>query len=447
MTTTKKRPAKKKTKKKAARRPRRDLSHIAKPLHALARNVDDLANDPLNARKHDERNIEAIKASLVRFGQAKPIVLAADNSTVIAGNGTLEAARQLGWTWIAAANVGMSGGEAVAYGIADNRTAELAEWDREQLAELLTTLKDDDAGMFDATGFAQDDLDSILRSIEPAADTEEPKTFVPPKRPKAKAGTVWALGAHRVMCGDSTKAADVDALMDGEPIDLVVTSPPYLNERDYSQWESFDAYLADMQSAIECSVERRAEKFALVWNIGDVFEPDMIGRRFVACDHYAMLRAAGLEWLDWIVWNKNTANWTTMRSCHIDKGLYYPCPKWESVLVFNAGQGTQPEFDVEARAQVREYVTNVWDIGKVIGSEQKKIGHTAPFPIELPLRAIRAYSKRGATVYEPFGGSGTTLLAAERLGRRCCAMELDPGYVDVIVRRWQEETGGKAKRL
>ena len=184
--------------------------------------ISSLSLDPANVRKHPDKNIQSIIASLKRFGQQKPIVVDA-NGIVRAGNGTLMAAQQLGYTEIAIVRSPLKGSEATAYAIADNRTAELAEWDEGSLAEQLAALQIEDEELALATGFDEADIDALLAPDEVIED-EVPE---PPAVAIAKRGDVWLLGEHRVMCGDSTSADDVARLMNGAKADLCFTSPPY----------------------------------------------------------------------------------------------------------------------------------------------------------------------------------------------------------------------------
>ena len=188
--------------------------------------VGDLRADPSNARDHDERNIEAIKASLTRFGQQKPIVVDA-KGVVVAGNGTLEAARSLGWEKVAVVVTQLAGVEATAYAIADNRTAELAAWDDEALARTLEALRDDDSIEQLVTGFTDQEIEDLIGKNEVRVGGEEDEVPEPPADPVTKPGDLILLGDHRLLCGDSTNADDVARLMDGEIASMVHADPPY----------------------------------------------------------------------------------------------------------------------------------------------------------------------------------------------------------------------------
>jgi len=196
-----------------------DLSHIAEPLRRLAIPVSEFHLDPANARLHPERNLEAIKSSLARFGQRKPIVVRRDGMVIEAGNGTLEAARALGWTHLAAVIVDDDATTATGFSLADNRSGELAEWDDAALGQLLGGLRLDGFEV-DVLGWTDEELDALLAGEPPATGASVALQDDVPPEPAAvavsKRGDLWFLGDHRLLCGDSTKAEDVQRLMNGE---------------------------------------------------------------------------------------------------------------------------------------------------------------------------------------------------------------------------------------
>tara|TARA_R100001163_G_scaffold46876_1_gene35206 strand:+ start:163 stop:666 length:504 start_codon:yes stop_codon:yes gene_type:complete len=166
------------------------MTNIHESLEPLSVDIDSLAPDPANARKHDQRNIDAIKASLARFGQTKPIVLHGNGTTIIAGNGTWQAAKELGWTKIAAAQTNLTESDAVAYGIADNKTAELAEWETETLRQLMEGLPED---LQLATGFDFAELDTLINlDFEPASENEQSKLDAEKKIVCPECGHEWS---------------------------------------------------------------------------------------------------------------------------------------------------------------------------------------------------------------------------------------------------------------
>jgi DNA modification methylase len=202
-----------------------NLDHITAQLRPLAVACDTLVYDPDNARKHPEGNLRALKTSLTTYGQVKAIVVRRDTNVVLAGNGTLEAARTLGWKHLAAVFVDMDDTQARGYSIADNRTAEMAEWDYDKLAVSLRVLQDDDVDLAQH-GWGQKHLNSIIAG-EWSSDADADQVPSPPDRAVTRTGDIWILGDHRLMCGDSSLPADVDRLLDGQPIHLINTDPPY----------------------------------------------------------------------------------------------------------------------------------------------------------------------------------------------------------------------------
>ncbi len=190
--------------------------------------LDALHLDPANARAHGERNLEAIVASLERFGQAEPLVVHKQTGRVIGGNGRLVAMRKLGWPECDVVEVGVDAIEATALGIALNRTAELAEWDEPALAILLEGLRAEDA--LAGAGFTDQDIDELLAELQAGLENEldDPGPEEPPEKPASRTGDLWVLGEHRLLCGDSTNLDDMARLVGDERASLLATDPPYL---------------------------------------------------------------------------------------------------------------------------------------------------------------------------------------------------------------------------
>lgn len=385
--------------------------------------LDSIILDPANARRHPERNIEAIKGSLARFGQVKPIVI--DKSGVVrAGNGTVEAARSLGWETINAVVMELEGPEATAYAIADNRTAELAEWDDETLAATLESLQDFDEAILDAIGFDADELAELVDSVTPDPEVHEDE--VPTEVPtRCKAGDLWLLGRHRLLCGDSTRADDVARLMGGEKAGMMVTDPPYGVEYD-ANWRNE----ADRANGKPCgyrAVGKVTNDDRADWREAwALFDGDIA---YVwHADSKSPLVAESLESVGFglrnlIVWAKS--NFAISRGHYHHK--HEPC--W---YAYREGKPAQWSGD---RSQ-----TTLWEIDKPVKSET---GHSTQKPVECMARPIRNHDFE--LVYDPFLGSGTTLIAAEQLDRRCFGMEIDPKYCDVILARWEKLTGKLAQ--
>ena len=395
--------------------------------------VEDLLLDPANVRLHDERNLAALAASLKRFGQQKPIVVDA-RGIIVAGNATLDAARQLGWTHLDVVRTGLEGAERMAYGIADNRLAELATWDDQALADLLEALRAEDESLPGDAGFLEEDLAVLLAGNVKEGETDPDAVPEAPKKAVSKRSEVYLLGEHRLMCGDSTKTEDVGRLMGAETAETLFTSPPYWTGKDYDK------------ACGSQGVVRFMDRFANTWTnvinrriiIESFFTTNQktIGdggpmRKVLLCamwqkameDHGWLLRH--LRW--WL--KQGTLPHTTPVSDMVDESC-------EGLFVFY-----RPGHNEGGMERVGEewVCRGYWD--DVPGRHDQE--HPAVFPVEIPSRMIRLYSRPGAIIAEPFSGSGTTIIAAEQLGRRCFGMEIEPRYVDVARRRWAEFVHGE----
>jgi DNA modification methylase len=423
---------------------------IHESLLGLALPIDALTPDPANARTHGDRNLAAIRASLSKFGQRKPVVVQRQGMVVRAGNGTLAAAKALGWTRLAAVVVDESDIEATGFAIADNRTAELAEWDDDALGRLLAALDADPD--FDATltGFSEAEIARLQAPAEGLSDPDEIPE--PPAEPTAKRGDLYLLGEHRLLCGDSTSAADVARLLDGAEPEFLVTDPPY--------GVSFDAEWRDRAGLNQCgpaepsymkspgTVPSRTEGHKNTTISGDTIADwshafELVPSLRVAyvwhassysVDVGAGLRRIGFQIRQQILWLK--PHFVLSRTHY----HYQTEPCWYGVR-----EGATASW-VGSRDQ-----SNVWTAPspKMLmnkgGSQEEKQDHPTQKPMlcmETPLA-----NHDLAEVYEPFGGSGTTLIACERRKRRCFCMEIDPRYIDVIVARWEKFTGRKAERV
>jgi len=391
------------------------LSHIAEDLRALARPLAELVADPQNARAHPEENMAALRASLKRFGQRKPIVVRRDTGVVVAGNGTLAVARELGWTHVAASVQDMDDKTAKAYALADNRTAELATWNPDVLSAQLKDLADFMPAL--DLGFTEQQLRDL--APPPAPPDEPPKPWNPPKDPVSRRGEVYQIGPHRLMCGDATSAADVAKLLGDAKPRLTVTDPPYGVDYD-PEWREGTG-VAPVQRTGKVEGDDRASwieawklapgPVAYVWHAS--LHADVVGAELVA---------AGFVKRAHIVWRKPTFA--------LSRGHYHwrHEPAWYAVR-----DGESAEWIGDRKQET------VWDIATVGGfgssraPEDKQTTHGTQKPLECMERPIRHHK---GDVYDPFGGSGTTVIAASRQGRRAFLMEIDPGYVDVIRRRW-----------
>jgi site-specific DNA-methyltransferase (adenine-specific) len=380
--------------------------------------VSTLLNDPANVRKHNERNLDSIKASLARFGQQKPIVVGRDG-VVIAGNGTLAAARSLGWSMIDIVRSHLTGAEATAYAIADNRTAELAEWDEESLAQQLAALQIEDEELLAATGFDEKELEAMSGP----AEVEEDEVPEPPVDPITKPGDLWVLGEHRLLCGDSTKAEDVERLMAGTKADLCLTDPPY-----------GVSYIGKTKDALKVENDSLGEEDlkALVVAAFDNAEKNCRSGSY----WYATVPPGPLHILFADDWKR--------------RGILRQIMVWakDSMVLGHSEYHYQHEpilfgwIPGDRHRNTDRTRTTLWKYERPKANRE----HPTMKPIALWAQAVNDGSLQGEIVYDPFLGSGTTLIAAEQLGRKCYGMEISPAYCDVIVKRWETLTGKKAER-
>jgi len=376
--------------------------------------VADLSLDPSNVRKHSRRNLDAIKASLRKFGQQKPIVVDA-KGIVLAGNGTLTAAKELGWTDIQIVRTELAGVEATAFAIADNRTAELAEWDEDGLANVLQSLKVEDADLLAATGYDAAEVDKMSK-----VEVTEDEVPEPPDEPITKLGDLWILGEHRVLCGDSTKREDVARVMGGDFAQLVVTDPPYGVDYQGGVFSKRDKLDGDETADLYGPILKLAYEFSDAKAAVYLWHSD--GK---AVDVFAALDAAKYVRRITIIWNKNIAQFGALSAQYKQK--HEPCH-----YLFKKGQS--PRWFGPTNE------TTVWDIDRNRTNEH----HPTEKPIGIMARPIQNSSEAADIILDLFLGSGTTLIAAEQLGRKCYGMEISPAYCDVIVQRWENLTGKKA---
>ena len=396
-------------------------AHIAEPLRRLSMSIADLTPDPANARKHGPRNLDAIKASLVAFGQRKPVVVQAEGMIVRAGNGTLEAAKALGWETIAAVVLDDDNATASQFAIADNRTAELAEWDDETLASLLDGM---DEPTRDMLAFDDKELAGLMRGLEPDEIVED-EAPEPPADPVTQPGDLWTLGKHRLLCGDSTNEEQVGKLLGQDTVDCIVTDPPYCSGGFQESGKSVGSvgtaakHKHVANDRLSTRGFQKLLKSAFCNMNADYLYSFTDWRMWIWL--FDVVESAGLSVRSMITWDKGTPG--------MGRGW-----RAQHELVMWAAKGTPPFGKGSSGA------------GNVIKANRTgNQHHTTEKPVSLVARLVEVVPFC-ANIGEPFAGSGTTLIACEQLGRRCFAIEIDPAYCDVIVQRWENLTGQKAVR-
>jgi DNA modification methylase len=421
--------------------------------------LDRLAAYPRNPRTHSAEQVVQIAASIVEFGWTNPVLVSRDGE-VIAGHGRLEAARKLGLETVPVVVLDhLTEAQRRAYVIADNKLALNAGWNEELLAAELHALNGEG---FDLSliGFDEAELDALMAPLGDASGSDESagadddianEVPEPPRKSISRVGDLWHLGEHRLLCGDSTEADCIARVMHGEHAALVFTSPPYGNQRDYTTGGvgDWDTLMRGVFAALPVT-----EAAQVLVNLGLIHRDNE-------------WQPYWLTWLDWM----REQGWRRFGLYVWDQGPGLPgdwngrlAPAFEFIFHFNrkarrpnkivpckwaghindahggmrhkdghvgewthAGQGVQ-------EARIPDNVIRI-SRHKARGIETE---HPAVFPVALPEFLMRAYSNEGDIVYEPFAGSGTSLIAGERTGRKVRAIELAPEYVDVALCRWRK---------
>ena len=409
------------------------------------RRVEDLQPYAGNARTHSDKQIDQIAASMRTFGFTNPVLIDGTGS-IVAGHGRVAAARRLGIDEVPVIELGhLSEAERRAYVIADNRLAELAGWDRDILAIELQALSDMELDFdLEITGFETAEIDLLLDEDEggnrdPADDVLEPSPAPAITRP----GDIWQLGRHKLICGDTLEAATYKEIMADERARAVFTDPPYNVKIDGHvcgsgkvRHREFAMATGEMDKADFTTFLRDAlAAMASVSLDGAI--------HFVCMDwrHMDELSAAGAEVYSEL---KNLVVWAKTNG---GMGTFY---RSQHELVFVYKVGTAKHLNTFGLGETGRYRTNVWayaGVNSFGGNQKDLVLHPTVKPVALVADAIRDVTRRGDIVLDGFGGSGTTLIAAERTGRMARLIELDPLYCDVICRRFEAQTGQPARLL
>ena len=384
--------------------------------------IDSIEPYQNNARHHGTEDVKAIVKSIEEFGFNDPIGVW--NNQIVEGHGRLMAAKELGMTEVPIIRLDeLTDEQRKAYALAHNKTAELSDWDFNVLASELQEITDIDMSEF---GFnapdIQDDNKEVIQDAIPEAPIEA----------AAKAGDIFELGGHRLICGDSTDKSVIDELMNGVTADMVFTDPPYgvaytggmkiengkiqsnnkkQIKNDSLDYENLYSFLLDAFLNIKAHTKEKAALY--------IFYAHSRSREFLNAFHDAELKQRSI-----LIWHKTSGGFGDFMAQYMN--AYEPCIYGSNGESVNWYGPTNEK--------------TVWDMDK----EKKCDLHPTMKPIELVARAIKNSSKPGQAVLDLFGGSGSTLIACEQLNRKCFMCELDPKYVDVIVNRWEQLTGKKA---
>jgi DNA modification methylase len=430
--------------------------------------IDDLRPDPANPRRIGEDELDALERSLRQFGFVQPVLARREDQTVIGGHQRLVAARRLGLTTVPVTWLDISVEQARVLGLALNKIS--GSWDEQLLARLLADLQVAPDVDLTLSGFGEDEIGDLLRSLETREKREHVESFdlnealeEARRAPRTKPGDLWQLGDHRLLCGDATKAEDVARLLDGAEPKLLTTDPPYGVSLDGSWRDGVYNALGPAEKTYmrtggqpggedatpapsgargrtrghrntTLSGDTRvdwSEAFALVpsLTVGYVWHAG------VHADEVAAgLKAIGFEIVAQVIW---------------DKGLFAMGRSWyhwshEPCWVVRKAGAKVPFRGSRDQATVWRVPSPKMIMG---GSTEPRLDHPTQKPLVLFETPIRNHLKAGDPLYEPFCGSGTALIAAERTGARCYAMEIDPIYVEVALRRWERFAAQAAVRV
>ena len=431
------------------------------------RKVAELVPYARNSRTHSEAQVAQIAASIREFGFTNPVLIDGEGG-IIAGHGRVLAAQSLGLEAVPVLVLDhLTDAQRRAYILADNQLALQAGWDQELLAVELADLSA--AGFdLDLIGFGDEELADLLGDIEeteradeaaPIAEPEDEDIPDAPVTPVSQPGDIWQLGAHRLICGDSTDQAVVAALMAGERAALLFTSPPYANQRNYTTGgiSDWDALMQGVFAAAMSFMDRAGQ---MLVNLG------LVHRDYEWQPYWdgwiAWMRAQGWRRFGWYVWDQGVAvpgDWAGRLAPRHEFIFHFnrearkpnkivPCKMAGNYLhmsAINGGDGLRdkngrPKDWAQPDRPIQDYriPDSVITVTRQRGSIGEGIDHPAVFPVALPEHILLAYSDPGDVVFEPFGGSGTTILAAQKTNRVARAIELAPSYTDVAVKRFQQ---------
>lgn len=417
------------------------------------RNIENLAitalmPSPENPRKHPEKQLHSLVKSMEMFGFTLPILID-ENNVILAGRAKWEAAKLSGMTQVPCLRIShFTEEQKRAYIIADNRLAEMAKWDEDLLRKELGALQTEFGIDFGALGFSERDLADLM--IDGCIDRSEREDDLPASErvPVSMAGDLWVLGDHRLICGDATDYSVVGRLLDGDRPHLMVTDPPYGVHYD-PKWRA-RAGLGESARVGAVRNDDRSDwreawmlfpgSVAYVWH--GALQVLSVAESLLAC---------GFDLRAQIVWAKERFalsrgeyHWQHESCWYAAKGLDADgeCPDARTYgegcdLCFYAVREKRRSRWCGGRKQ-----STLWEIG--YSGQDQETWHGTQKPVECMRRPIMNNSQPGDSVYEPFSGSGTTIIAAQSVKRRCLAVEIDPLYVDLAVRRWENYTGRRA---
>lgn len=397
--------------------------------------VKDLKYAPYNPRKISDEMLNKLKQSIEEFGYVEPIVVNKRTRHVVGGNQRLKALEDLGIEEVEAVFVDLDDAREKALNVALNKIT--GEWDYPKLKDLLEEL---DTGEIDIelTGFDMVEIEDLMTQFHVPEEIIEDEVPEPPKEAITKPGNLWILGRHRLLCGDATKKEDVERLMNGVIANICFTSPPYnagksesLSGNTHMKDNKYINYKDENNNYLQLltgftKIVLAFSEYAFV-NI-----QQLAGNKLDVIDYLYNFKN---NFVDAVIWKKtNTAPAMSKNVLN---------SQFEYIYIFK--NETNPSRAINT-ANFRGTISNVYEGPPQRQNEFSEI-HAATFPMHLPTHFIKSFTQINGIVLDCFGGTGTTLIAAEQLNRTCYMMEIDPVYCDVIIRRWEAFTGQKAVKV
>ena len=417
-----------------------------------------------NTRTHSPEQVAQIAGSIREFGFTNPVLIDAENG-IIAGHGRVMAAGKLGMAKVPCIRLAhLTETQKRAYIIADNKLALNAGWDEEMLGLELADLREAD---FDLSllGFDETELGDIMEEEEIPTVGDEEEVPEPPANPVTVQGDVWTLGTHRLICGDCRNHSDVEKLLAGRKINVAVTSPPYASQRKYDESSGFKPippeeyveWYSDVASNIMVNLAEDGSYFCNIKEHCDDGQRSL----YVKDLTLAHVREWGWRFVDEFVWKRGgvPGKWANRFKNQWEPIFHFSTSSNIKLIHENVMHESEGAFDYSpdnpksktgffsnrGRNDIAKkgmaLPGNVLEIGTEVGQTEV---HSAPYPVALPEFFIKAFSDSGDMIFDPFMGSGTTMIAAEKNGRHSCGTEISPMYCDVIVTRWQSFTGKQA---
>jgi DNA modification methylase len=395
--------------------------------------IDLLRPDPANPRRISDEELDALERSLRQFGFVQPVLARRDEGTVIGGHQRLVAARRLGLATVPVTYLDLSIEQARLLNLALNKIS--GSWDDQLLARLLADLQSSPSVDLTLSGFGEDEIADLLRSLETREKKERVEDFDldsaledAARTPRSKPGDLWALGDHRLLCGDATVPEDLEQLLGGAKAAMAFTDPPYnvsLGDHGGQQRGSRKRRIAnDSMDTISWEIFVRAWARTLLSSVDGAIYCCMSSKEMPLVSR--VLAEEGGHWSDTLIWHKD--RFVLGRADY--QRAYEP-------IWFGWREGASHHWCGDRDQD------DVWEIDRPSDAPL----HPTMKPLPLMERAIANSSVSGDLVLDPFAGSGSTLIACERTGRGCAAMELDPRYADVILARWERFAGETAARI